>query len=192
MIKTIENLAFEYKGYANLYDKIRREEHSGKLFKLKRGLYETSATADPFTIANALTSPSYISFETALSFYGLIPERVYLIRSATYKKNKTKKFENRFGTFHYQDVEKNAYPFGIDIIKIDDRPVMIASKEKALLDMLSVLSPRNNLTELKNLLFDDLRIDETLFDDLDKQTLLDLSAHYSSLNVKLFRKYLGR
>ena len=191
MIKTIETLSFEYKDYANLYNKINRDERDGRLFKLKRGLYETSATAEPFPIANVLVTPSYISFETAMSFYGLIPERVYLIKSATYKKNKTKKFENHFGTFFYQDVEKKAYPFGIDIIEIGELPVMIASKEKCVLDMLSVVSPRSNFTELKNLLFDDLRIDEEVFDSLDKNMILDLSKHYSSSTVKLLGKYIG-
>ena len=90
MIKTIDMLLYEYRDYSNIYNKIILEEKNNNLIKLKRGLYETNKDADPFTIANVLLSPSYISFETALAYYGMIPERVYAIKSASFKKNKKK------------------------------------------------------------------------------------------------------
>ena len=88
MIKTIDMLLYEYRDYSNIYNKIAVEEKNNNLIKLKRGLYETNKDADPFTIANVLLSPSYISFETALAYYGMIPEMVYAIKSASFKKNK--------------------------------------------------------------------------------------------------------
>lgn len=190
MIKTIDMLTYEYGDYSNVYNKIVYEEKNNNLVKLKRGLYETNKDADPLTIANALLSPSYISFETALAYYGMIPERVYAIKSATFKKNKKKEYRNHFGLFLYQDVNSNAYPYDIKQIEIDGIKVMIASKEKALLDLLSVISPRNNRKELTDLLFDDLRIDEAMFDELDKDKIIKLCDLYSSKTLKILKKYL--
>ena len=190
MIKTIDMLTYEYRKYSNIYNKISYEEKNNNIIKLKRGLYETNKDADPFTIANALLSPSYISFETALAYYGMIPERVYAIKSATFKKNKKKEYKNNFGLFLYQDVNSNAYPYDINQIEIDGIKVMIASKEKAILDLLSVISPRNNKKELIDLLFDDLRIDEELFEKLDKNKIIKLCDFYSSKTLNIFKKYL--
>ena len=190
MIKTIDMLIYEYRNYSNIYNKIAYEEKNNNLIKLKRGLYETNKNANPLTIANVLLSPSYISFETALAYYGMIPERVYAIKSATFKKNKKKEYKNNFGLFLYQDVNLNAYPYDINLIEIDGVKVMMASKEKALLDLLSVISPRNNKKELTDLLFDDLRIDEVLFDELDKDKIIKLCELYSSKTLKILKKYL--
>ena len=59
-----------------------------EIFPITKGLYETNEHVDPFYLANPIYAPSYISFETALSYYDLIPERVYMIKSATFKKRK--------------------------------------------------------------------------------------------------------
>ena len=191
MIKTIDALAYEYRNYSNIYNKIKNEETKNHLIKIKRGLYETNANANPLTLANSILSPSYISFETALSYYGMIPERVYAIKSATFMKNKKKEFSNSFGLFLYFDVNKNAYPYDICQVEIDNTNVYIASKEKALLDMISIISPRNNIKELEDLIFNDLRIDEIIFDQLDFSKMIKLCDLYCSKSIKLLKKYLG-
>ena len=192
MIKTIDMLIYEYRDYSNIYNKIVLEEKNNRLIKLKRGLYETNKDADPFTIANVLLSPSYISFETALSYYGMIPERVYAIKSASFKKNKKKEYKNSFGLFLYQDVNSNAYPYDINEIEIDGTKVMIASREKALTDMLYIISPRNNKKELLDLLFEDLRINEAIFDELDKNKIIELCDLYSSKTLNILKRYLEK
>jgi len=192
MIKTIDMLLHEYRKYSNIYNKIAVEEKNNNLIKLKRGLYETNKDADPFTIANVLLSPSYISFETALSYYGMIPERVYAIKSASFKKNKKKEYKNFFGLFLYQDVNSNAYPYDINEIEIDGIKVMIASREKALTDMLYTISPRNNKKELLDLLFEDLRINEAIFDELDKNKIIELCDLYSSKTLNILKRYLEK
>ena len=78
---------------------------SGLLLPLKRNLYvlneyDSKKTPSRFYIANQLVFPSYISLETALSFYGVIPERVYSVTSVTSKK--TAQFSNSFGTFTFR------------------------------------------------------------------------------------------
>ncbi len=190
MVKTIEMLEYDYKDFGNVYNKISREEKAGNLIKIKRGLYATEQTTNPMLVANYLFAPSYISFETALAYYGMIPERVHLIKSATYMKNKTKLYENKFGRFEYRDVQKEVYAYGIDIVDIDGNRIQIASREKALLDMLASVSPRNNAKEVEELLFDDLRINEEIFDELDRNKLDDLARLYNSTTIKNFRIYM--
>lgn len=192
MIYTIEQLKDNYKNYNNFFEKIKTEEKNQRLIKINRGLYTNSYNENLFHIANILSTPSYISFETALSFYDLIPERVNIIKSASFKKNKTKLYKTPLGTFYYQDINKKSYPFGIDMISIDGNVILIASKEKALTDMLSILSPRHNINELHAMLFDDLRINEYVFEQMDKNLLMDLCDQYPSKNLNLLKSYVRK
>ena len=85
-------------------------------------------------VANRIYAPSYISLHSALSFYGMIPEEVVQQTSVTTLK--TAKFENDFGTFHYQNVKTPLY-FGYEIKKMQNgRGLLFATPEKALLDLL--------------------------------------------------------
>ena len=85
-------------------------------------------------VANRIYTPSYISLHSALSFYGMIPEEVVQVTSVTTLK--TAKFENDFGTFHYQNVKTPLY-FGYEIKTMQNgRGLLFATPEKALLDLL--------------------------------------------------------
>ena len=190
MVKTIEMLQFEYSDFGNVYNKIAREEKAGNLIKLKRGLYSTGDVTNPLVVANYIFAPSYISFETALAYYGMIPERVYVIKSATYKKNKTKLYENKLGRFMYEDVSKQVFAYGVDIVEIEGFKVQIASREKALLDMIASVAPRNSIKEVEALLFEDLRINEDVYDELDKEKLMELAQLYNSSTIKHFKAYM--
>lgn len=192
MIKSINLLNREYKNYKNVYEKIETEKRNNRLYKIKRGLYVNEKTSNLFYIANNIYSPSYVSFETALAFYGLIPERVQIIKSATFKKNKIKKYENEFGTFVYQDVYFKAYPYDIDSFEENGDKILIASKEKAILDTISLIKNINSIDEIKELLFEDLRINEVVFEKLDFNKVLELTAYYISRTIKLFVQYIKK
>ena len=85
-------------------------------------------------VANRIYAPSYISLHSALSFYGMIPEEVVQLTSVTTLK--TARFENAFGTFHYQNV-KTPFYFGFEIKTMQSgRGLLFATPEKALLDLL--------------------------------------------------------
>jgi len=121
-------------------NKISNLEKNGTLIRLKKDLYVVS---DKIThkslsrelIANHLYGPSYVSFQTALAFYGLIPERVFAMRSAIFKR--TKRFENAVGNFEYITVPQNYYPIGITQQTVDNEYIyMLASPEKALCDLI--------------------------------------------------------
>ncbi len=85
-------------------------------------------------VANRIYMPSYISLHSALSFYGMIPEEVVQLTSVTTLK--TAKFENAFGTFHYQNVKTPLF-FGYEMKTMQNgRGLLFATPEKALLDLL--------------------------------------------------------
>ncbi|MBN1374257.1 hypothetical protein JW962_02905 [Candidatus Dojkabacteria bacterium] len=101
------------------------------IIRLRRDRYMFSDTdifeSRLFHIANRIYSPSYLSLETALSYYGLIPETVYSITSVTTRK--TNEFENNLGKFMYRTVNSNLF-WGYDIV----HGSQVAEIEKCILD----------------------------------------------------------
>src|ERR1700690_2530920 len=91
-----------------------------------------------FLIANKLYSPSYVSFEMALSYYDLIPEGVYSITSAAGKK--TTKFKTPIGEFAYRKIKPELL-FGYRLQKQGKQRYKLAEMEKAVLDYL-YLNPK--------------------------------------------------
>ena len=146
-------------------------------------MYETEKNVSPVVLASSIYGPSYISFEYALSYYGLIPERVTTITCATCNKKKKKIYKTDFGVFTYRDVPTLSYPEDILFTIEGDYLYQIATPEKAICDKLYTLSPLNNYSNLERMLFDDLRIDEEEFNKLDKDKIIKLSELYHSTNV---------
>ena len=136
--------------------------------------------------------PSYISFEYALAHYGLIPETVYTITCATFKKKKKKTYETMFGTFIYRDVPSDAFPLELKVVKEKEYFYRIAEPEKALCDKLYTMHPMANCKELFLLLSEDLRIEETELCKLDADKVSYLAKHYHSGNVKKMGSLLQR
>ena len=109
------------------------KDHSQDLFlKVRNGLYalRIDLPSDK-AIANRLYAPSYISFEHAMSRYGLIPESVYAITSATTRITRTFTVNNK--NFEYAHIKKQAFR-GYRAEKIDGVTVLIATPEKAFVD----------------------------------------------------------
>lgn len=181
-----------YNNYSNKNTKLLRDIKDKKLFKITNGLYETDPNTPGYLLASSIYGPSYISFEYALSYYGLIPERVTTITCATFEKKKKKEYITDFGTFTYRDIPSSAYPEEIILKEENNYSYQIATPEKALCDKLYSLSPLFNYTNLENMLFNDLRIDEEEFNKLDILKINKLSKLYHSTNVELLVKYMRR
>jgi predicted transcriptional regulator of viral defense system len=111
------------------------KDHCDDLFlKVRNGLYALRIDQPrDEVIANRLYAPSYISFEYALSRYGIIPESVYTITSATTRI--TREFVVNNKSFTYSHIKKQAYR-GYRTEKIGSMTVLIAEPEKALVDYL--------------------------------------------------------
>ena len=178
--------------YSNKDTKLSRDVRDGKLIKIINGLYETDPNTPGYLLAGSIYGPSYISFEYALAFYNLIPERVNTITCATFDKKRKKQFNNYFGTFTYRDIPKDAYPEEIILKEENNYSYQIATPEKALCDKLYTLKPLSNYSNLEKMLFDDLRIDTLEFNKLNIEKIEKLSNLYHSTNIKLLYKYMRR
>ncbi|MFA5063814.1 MAG: hypothetical protein WC578_07120 [Candidatus Omnitrophota bacterium] len=115
------------------------KDHCGDLFlKLRNGLYALRIDPVPDeAVANRLYAPSYISFEYALSRYGVIPESVYAITSATTRL--TREFVVNNKSFTYSHIKTQVYR-GYKAENIGGMTVLIAEPEKAFADYLYFVS----------------------------------------------------
>ena len=126
------------KEYKRPHDKIDELVKQQMLLQIKTGLYIAGsrlgiAAPEPYLIANHLYGPSYVSLNTALSHWGLIPERVYEINSITTNTSKTYKIPA--ARFSYKNMPLPYYSFGIKQVQLTSKQtVLLASPEKALCD----------------------------------------------------------
>lgn len=192
MVKTTAMILNELRQYASPADKLTRMVRDAEYIKIKNGLYETDRSTPGYLLAGSIYGPSYLSFEFALGYYGMIPEAVYTFTSATFEKKKKKKFITPFGTFTYKDVPSSVYPMGLEIIEEGNYSFMIASREKAICDQLYKVGPVTNYDDLRNLLFDDFRIDEQELKMINLEYLGILAERYPSTNVKRFNNLMRR
>lgn len=192
MIKTTAIMLQELNNYKNPRDKLAHMVKKKECIPVIQGLYETNPTTPGYRLANTICSPSYLSFEFALSYHGLIPEAVYNFTSATFEKKKKKEFKTPFGTFTYRDVPSAAYPYGIECVSENGYTFQIASPEKALCDELYIQSPVTSQRELKELLFDGLRIDGELFCKLNMDDILFLNSKYHCTNIQKLTKTMEK
>lgn len=192
MIKTHSMLLEELKSYSAPGNKIMRMVQAGELIPLTRGIYETDSMAPVEGLAASIYGPSYLSFEYALAFYGLIPERVETITSATFEKNRRKEFENAFGAFTYQDVPSLVFPLELCVRSQGDYSFRIASAEKALCDQLYKATPVGSVKQLRQLLFENWRIEYDVFCELDHTVLKNLAPRYRRTNLRLLCKLIEK
>ena len=192
MIKSTSMLLDELASYQDPFGKIRRMCEEGSLHQLTRGIYETDGSLPGYLFAPVIYGPSYLSFDYVLSRCGLIPEAVYEYTSATCGKGKKKFYSNGFGDYSYRDIPAAAFPFETRLIEEHGYIYFMATAEKALCDKLCTVRPVNNLGELEELLFENLRIDEDELEKLSRDTIRELAPLYRRSSVTLLAKYLRR
>lgn len=167
-----------FKEYERPNDKIYQLAKEGVIQSIKKGLYVAGPALnierkpEPFLIANHILGPSYVSVETALSFYGLIPERVYEIASMTTQA--PRKFNTPLGTFTYTRLPLPYYAFGIRSEKLaDDQYAMVASPEKALCDKIITTSGLllRSKKGAREFLLENMRMDEDALRQLNTKEM---------------------
>lgn len=158
--------------YRSPADRISRLARRGDLIRLQRGLFVVAPELSGQTlsrelIANHLYGPSYVSFESALSYHGIIPERVHMVRSATFRRSR--QVETQLGVFQYTTVPENYYPIGITqmLYEEENYSFLMASPEKAICDLIIITSGLRIQSEraMREYLYEDMRMD---FDDLER------------------------
>ena len=183
----------KFKQYSNVNQKIALEIRKGAFTKIKRGLYSDNVKMDAPVLANVCLSPSYLSFEYALAFYGLIPETVSVYSSACFGKKTNKIFESESLTLSYSFVPALAFPEGITFLKSEAGiRYKVASPEKALCDTLYSRYPVRSVKDLKEMLFEDLRLDEEELRKLDLAFILRIIPLYRSTTLNVFEKYIRK
>lgn len=107
----------------------------------KNGLYVFNENRPSlWMLANKIYAPSYISMETALSYYGIIPETVYTVTSMTSKI--TRNFEFEENNFLYRKIKRAAFT-GYGPVVVNKETVLLAEPEKALADYLYFVFLKN-------------------------------------------------
>lgn len=144
---TFAEVASLFPDIKSKHDKICALEKKGDIIRLKRGLYVahpdiTGQQHSEFLIANHLYGPSYISLQSALRFYGLIPEAVFTICSMTTKRSWIS--HNSLAWFEYVHIDEKAFSIGIREETLENgTSFLIATPEKALCDLISDISHLN-------------------------------------------------
>ena len=192
MIETTNMILAELSSYANPKARLSRLVKKGIYIQIVRERYETDRDVPRHLLAGSIYGPSYISFAYALGFYGMIPEAVYAVTSATFEKRKNKKYQTPFGVFLYRDVPFAVFPLGIRLLQEGGYFYRIAEPEKALCDQLYIMPPTANTRELSALIFDDLRVEETAFQSLSVEKVSFLAQFYRSTNIRRLATLLRR
>lgn len=154
------------------YRQLDRWEKHGYLKKIKRGFYcfsgQLMSREALFYVANKIYSPSYISLEMALKYYGLIPEEIFQITSIGTKK--AVHFETPIGNFNYRQIKPTLF-WGYRLVDFEGKNMLIAELEKAILDYLYIHA---NLKTVDDFVGMRLNVDE----------------FKTQINVEKFHKYL--
>lgn len=134
-------------------------------------------------IANRIYSPSYISMEFGLSYYGLIPEAAFTLTSVSSRKTIT--FETPYGAFSYRHLKPSLY-FGYQIQEWQGFPLKIAQPEKVILDFLYLNPQINKEKDWQGLRFNSEQYHELI----DKEKLENyLSLFQSKALEKRFSQF---
>lgn len=148
-----------------------------EIIQIRRGLY---TFAEPFrmemlsagALANQIYSPSYVSEDYALSWYGMIPETPAVVTSIAM--GRSRRFATEFGIFSYRYCRSLAYPVGVTAVGEGQNRFLIATPEKALFD--KVASDRRfDGTGAEAYLLEDLRLDEDALRRLNRKRLKELA-----------------
>lgn len=203
--KTVDREEFDYqvlttclKDYSRPRDKITDLLRERQIIRVKKGLYifGPDYRRRPYSreiLANLIYGPSYISLEYALSYHGLIPERVETLTSITTGRSRT--FTTPVGLFTYRMIPLPAFQTGMRRIELDDGGAfLIATPEKALVDKIFI-DPGSDIRTIKGFevyLFDDLRIDQDLLAGFDITSAIEFVNRYKSSKLQILCNFLRK
>lgn len=163
--------------------------NKGLLLRLKNGVYkiqfpEGGPDLPDLYIANKIYEPSYVSLETALSFYSIIPEVAAQVISVTTRQ--TKLFRNKIGSFKYVSCKNDAY-LGYKIINYENFKVYIAEQEKAVVDFIYFKLKYGESIDIAI-----ERFDKKLMKKLSWKKIFDYARKYNNKTLKVLRCIKGK
>lgn len=170
---------------------VHRAVSKNEVLRLKPGLYCLAGDyrrshPHPFVVAGMLHSPSHISLESALSYYGLIPEAVYQVTSVTARRSR--RYHTPLGDFSFQRVPADNPRAGVTSVKVDDYGwAFIAGPLRAIADLVYHRKEVSWEKDGIRFLTDSMRIEE---DDLREIPQDDCDEIYNSLRNQRTRAYI--
>jgi hypothetical protein len=205
LYKHLDREEFDYQTLLNVLrdyrrprDKISDLLRKGMIVRVKKGLYVLSDDyrSRPFSrelLANLIYGPSYVSLDSALQHYGLVPEHVEAVTSVTTGRSRI--FNTPVGRFTYRQIPLAAFQVGM--LRVEETPgkaFLIANAEKALAD--KIFDERNigaaTPGRMLKLLLDDLRMDETVLARLDPVLVGEIAGRYRSRKLKVLAQTLTK
>jgi hypothetical protein len=178
MIKSHSAIMDELKAYASPRSKLTRLIKSDELIQVRRGLFVDDRTTSLRSLAPVVYGPSYISFQSALAIWNLIPERVPVMISASFNKNKDKAYHTPLGEFRYLYLPNTVYPYGIQLQKENGMGYLIASPEKALCDMVYKTSSLLHTADIEAFLLENLRMELEELLKFDREFINFIAPRY--------------
>ncbi|MEM1283421.1 MAG: hypothetical protein AAGG81_07695 [Chlamydiota bacterium] len=182
------------KNYKKPRDKITQLLKTKSIIRVKKGIYifgqkYRKGPVSLEVLANQIYGPSYISLEYALSYHGLIPERVQWVTSITSQKSKS--FETPVGNFSYRHIHTGKYIVGVDDVQLDTyRFCLMASPEKAIADIIAPMTDMINKETVKEYLVDSMRIEPHELFQLSVKRAEEISKVYKNARVNYFLQFL--
>ena len=153
---------------------------AGKVYQLRRGLYALAPPYQqnrphPFLIANQLVRPSYVSLQSALAYYGLIPEYVPVTTNVT--SGRPQEFATPLGKYQFQRVKKERF-FAFNLEDLgDDQEAYVAAPEKALLDLAYLHPGGDSLSYLRGLRLQNL-------EQINSASLMEIALKFDSQKIE--------
>ncbi len=183
-LRDVENLFPKEKLKTSKND-LTRWVKTGRFVKLKRNLYEfidsvLELNIPDVYVANKLYSPSYVSLETALSIYGVIPDIAAQVTSMTTRT--TREFKNKYGCFFYRSCQKRAFT-GYKLMLYEGVKIFIADTEKALVDFIYFSVRRKD-----SLNFDEERFDKHVLKKLSWSKVLKYAKFFNNKTVSTLKR----
>jgi hypothetical protein len=189
---TKQLLLANLKEYSRPFDKINELVKQGFLQPVKRGIFVPGTKLkmvqpEPFLLANHMHGPSYVSLESALSYWGLIPERVYETTSVT--TTTSKKYNTPIGRFSFMRMPLPYYCFGVQQVELTPKQhVIMASPEKAVCDQIIATSGifLRSKKQTAAYLLEDMRMDEGLLRQMNLQNIsewMEVAPKSSSIEM---------
>ncbi len=176
--------------YASPKAKITRLIKKKELIHLRRGLFLEDEAVPKQVLAPIIYGPSYLSFQYALSVYGLIPEKADTFISASYRKNKNKRFQTPVGTYLYLYLPSNVYRFGLNLLAEGGYNYLMACPEKALCDSVYKVSSIKTFHDIETLLFEDWRMEREDLLGMNRAFINQAAPFYGKSSVEILARWM--
>jgi hypothetical protein len=194
------NIPFDYafllgqlKEYSRPRDKITQLLSKGEIIRIKKGLYISGGARNTLLreiLAGMIKGPSYISLEYALAWYQMIPEQVKTVTCITTQK--PREYHTPVGSFRYQHIRQGPYRLGLEYIRGEEGGFWIASREKALCDLVYFRYKIISKTAMDEFLLADLRLDWGELKRLSASRISSWGKIYGNSGVACLADYLKK